>query len=118
MTDLRDFLVWWSLSWIAGATVLIGNLAHKMARLDMEEPTDPALRAAWHKRKKWLAITEVSALFPFATLATAGRIYFEVHPIVGVLATMGLGFVGFAMLIDGAKYLFRKRVGLPEGDAP
>lgn len=114
MNDLRDFLVWWALGLIAGATVAVGQLAHKMARLELEAPTDPALLANWEKRKKWLAITEFSALPAFATLATAGRVYFNLPEIVGVLVTMGLGFVGFAMLIDGAKSLFKKRVGLSE----
>ncbi|WP_313801001.1 hypothetical protein [Sphingobium sp.] len=114
MNDLRDFLIWWALALIAGATVAVGQIAHKMARLDIEMPSDPAKLDAWHKRRKWLAITELSALPAFATLATAGRVYFDLPPIVGVLVTMGLGFIGFAMLIDGAKYLFRKRVGLSE----
>lgn len=115
MSDLRDFLMWWAFAMIAGATVAVGQIAHKLARIDVEEPTDPAKLAAWQKRKMWLVITELSALPAFATMATAGRIYFEVHPVVGVLVTMFLGFVGFAMLIDGAKFVFRKRVGI-EGD--
>lgn len=114
MSDLREFLIWWVFSLIAGTTVAVGQIAHKMARLDLEMPSDPVKLDAWHKRRKWLAITELSALPAFATLATAGRIYFDLPPIVGVLATMFLGFIGFAMLIDGAKYLFRKRVGLSE----
>ena len=116
MNDLRDFLAWWGLALIAGATVAVGQIAHKMARLDLEMPSDPDKLAAWHKRRKWLAITELSALPAFATLATAGRVYFDLPPIVGVLVTMGLGFVGFAMLIDAAKYLFQKRVDIPDGE--
>lgn len=117
MIDWIDFLIWWAASFVAGAVVAVASTVNKLARLEENEPQDEALKVAWLRRKKWLAITEISAVPAFATLANSGRLYFDASPVVGVIATMFLGFVGFAMLIDGARFLFRSRVGLPtEGE--
>jgi hypothetical protein len=38
--------------------------------------------------------------------------YYHLDP-VAVLIAMAQGMVGFALLLDGAAWLFRKRLGLP-----
>lgn len=113
MHDLWDFLSWWFINMVAGATVLVGQVAHKLARLDLDAPTDPARLEHWHKRKKWLVVTEFSALPAFTTMSVAVVSYLDMPPVAGVIINMVLGFVGFAMVIDGARYVFRARLSIP-----
>jgi H+/gluconate symporter-like permease len=60
-----------------------------------------------------VAIGEVSALPAFATVSVVLVSFYHLNPVAAVLIAMAQGMVGFALLLDGAAWLFRKRIGLP-----
>lgn len=114
MEELRDFLFWWLAALIAAATIVGGRLGMFLFRLAADPPDDPILALHWTRRRRWLAWSELSALPAFATISVTAVEYWGLNPIVAVLIAMFLGGVGFAMLLDGAQWLFRKRLGLPD----
>lgn len=117
MNEPRDFLVWWVLSLAASASVAVGRIGYSLWRLSPDEPDDPAKARHWRRRRRWLVFSELSALPAFATVAVASVAHWGMSPVTAVLISMALGGVGFAMLLDALQYLFRKRVGLPEGES-
>jgi hypothetical protein len=113
MNDWREFLFWWLASLLAAATVVGGRLGRALFLLATDPPDDTKLAAHWARRRRWLAISELMALPSFATIAVSAVAYYKLDPIVAVLLAMFLGGIGFALLLDGAQWLFRKRLGLP-----
>lgn len=116
MHEPRDFLVWWILSFCSAASVAVGRIGYSLWRIAPDEPDDPVQRRHWQRRRRWLVFSELSALPAFATIAVTAVAHWGLSPVAGVLISMGLGGIGFAMLLDALQYLFRKRVGLPEGE--
>lgn len=114
MTDWRDFLIWWLASLIAGATVVGGKLGVLLWKMAPDPPSDPVLAAHWRRRRRWLAYAELSALPAFATIAVVITVQRQAEPILSVLLSMGLGAIGFTLLLDGVQWLFRQRLGLPD----
>lgn len=114
MHDWREFLFWWLVSLIAGATVVGGKLGVLLWKLAPDPPADPVLAAHWRRRRRWLAYAELSALPAFATIAVAITVHRQAEPILSVLISMALGAVGFTLLLDGVQWLFRQRLGLPD----
>jgi len=114
MADWRDFFFWWLASLFAAATVVAAKLGLRLYGLAGDPPADPIMAKHWHRRRRYVAIGEVSALPAFATVSVVLVSFYHLDPVVAVLIAMGQGMVGFALLLDGAAWLFRKRLGLPE----
>ena len=38
--------------------------------------------------------------------------FYKIEPVASVLVAMALGSIGFPLLLDGAAYLFRARIGM------
>lgn len=112
-----DYVYLWVLAILASATVVGGKIGSFMWGLAPDPPVDPAAAEHWARRRRWLAYSEVSALPAFATIGVTAVAYGDLNPIAGVLIAMGLGAVGFPLLLDGAQWLFRKRLGMPETHA-
>lgn len=100
---------------LAAATIAGGRIGYTLWRVSPDEPDDPVKAKHWRRRRRWLVFSELSALPAFATLAVTAVEHWGLSPVAGVLIAMALGGVGFAMLLDALQYLFRKRMGLPEG---
>ncbi|MCJ2189168.1 hypothetical protein [Novosphingobium beihaiensis] len=100
---------------------LFGGLAMVGARLGWmlygiapEPPADPEALDLWQRKRRWLVVSELSALPAFAIIALGvGRL--KGWPDYGVvLFTMVLGALGFAFALDALQTLFRKRLGLQD----
>lgn len=83
-------------------------------RVATDPPDDIVLAAHWQRRRRWMSWSELSALPAFATIAVTAVQYWKLDPIVAVLIAMFLGGVGFLLLLDGAQWLFRCRIGMPQ----
>lgn len=113
INDWRDFFFWWLASLFASTMVVVARLGMKLYGDGAgDPPADPVMAAHWARRRRWLAIGEISALPAFATLSVVLVSYYHVDPVAGVLVAMAQGFVGFPLLLDGAAWLFRKRIGM------
>lgn len=115
--EAREYVYLWVIAILASASVVGGKIGSLMWGLAPDPPVDPIAAQHWARRRRWLAYSEVSALPAFATIGVTSVAYGELNPIAGVLIAMALGAVGFPLLLDGAQWLFRKRLGMPEAQA-
>lgn len=116
INDWRDFFFWWLASLFASTMVVVARLGMRLYGAAGDPPADPAMAAHWARRRRWLALGELSALPSFATLSVVLVSYYHLDPVAGVLLAIGQGFVGFPLLLDGAAWLFRKRIGMAAAD--
>ena len=110
--DWRDFMFWWAASLFASTMVVVARLGMRLYAVAGDPPADPVLSAHWARRRRWLAIGELSALPAFATISIVLVSYYKLDPVAGVLIALVQGLIGFPLLIDGAAWLFRKRIGM------
>lgn len=110
---LDDLLLW--LLALGGSTAGLGaRIALQLSRVSLDPPDEPKALAAWKRKRRWLIISELSALPAFASLAMAVG-YLQDWPVAGVvLLSMGLGALGFAFLLDALQRIVRQRLGLQE----
>jgi hypothetical protein len=113
--DWGEFLFWWLASLFASTTVVVAKLGMKLYGDPADMPADPALAVHWARRRRYIAMAELSALPAFATASVVLVSYYHLNPVAAVLLAMAQGFVGFPLLLDGAAFLFRRRLGLPQG---
>ncbi len=115
INDWRDFFFWWAASLFASTMVVVARLGMQLYGAAGDPPEDPVLTARRARRRRWLAIGELSALPAFATLSIVLVSYYHLDPVAGVLLAIAQGFIGFPLLLDGAAWLFRKRIGMAGG---
>lgn len=110
-----DDLILWLLAWGGSLAFAGARLAWLLFGVPSEPPEDPRARRAWERKRRWLIISELSALPAFASLAVVvGRM--RDWPVEGiVLFSMILGALGFAFFLDALQSILRKRLGLREG---
>jgi len=116
INDWRDFFFWWAASLFASTMVVVARLGMKLYGAAGDPPEDATVAAHWARRRRWLAIAEFSALPSFATVSVVLVSYYHLDPVAGVLLAIAQGFVGFPLLLDGAAWLFRKRIGMGPGE--
>lgn len=112
METPRDYLIWWLIFLLTSATVVGARIALFLWRLAPDPPEDPVLARHWARRRRWTAWSELAALPFFATATVTAVKYWSLDPVAGVLIAMVLGGVGFALLLDGVQFLFRRRIGM------
>lgn len=116
--DWKTFFFWWLANLFSASVVVAARLGLKLFGEAPQPPADTKLALQWARRRRWIAIAEVSALPAFATLSVVLVAYYSLDPVAGVLIAMGEGFVGFPLLLDGAAWLFRRRLGMTGGAQP
>lgn len=116
--DWGEFLFWWLASLFASTTVVVAKLGLKLYGDSADVPADPVLAGHWARRRRYIALAEVSALPAFATASVVLVSYYHLNPVAAVLLAMAQGFVGFPLLLDGAAFLFKRRLGLPQTSMP
>lgn len=108
----REFMFWWFASLVGATTIVVARICLKLFGQAADPPADAALVPHWERRRRWLAISEVSALPAFATVSVVLASYYRLDPVAGVLIALIEGGVGFPLLLSGAAWLFRQRVGM------
>lgn len=115
LEDWREFLFWWAASLFAATTVVVARLGLKLYGASPDFPDDPVLALHWRRRRQYVALAELSALPAFATISVVLVSYQKLDPVAAVLLSIAQGFVGFPLLLDGAAFLFRRRIGMERG---
>src|SRR3546814_7220908 len=98
---------------LAGGLALCGaRLGWLLFRVAADPPDDPAALAMWERKRRWLHISELSALPAFATFAVlVGKL--RHRPVEGViLLSMVLGELGFAFFLVALQHIDRKSTSL------
>lgn len=114
LQDWGEFLFWWLASLFASTTVVVAKLGLKLYGDSADIPADPALAVHWARRRRYIAVAELSALPAFATASVVLVSYYHLNPVAAVLLAMAQGFVGFPLLLDGAAILFKRRIGITQ----
>lgn len=117
MQSPKEYAIWWLVFLASAATVVGARIALTLWRLSPDPPSDPVLAAHWARRRRWTAWSELAALPFFATATVTAVKYWHLDPVAGVLIAMALGGVGFALLLDGVQFLFRRRIGMDQAPA-
>lgn len=110
--NFRDAIFWWSASLFSSTMIVMARLGFILFGSGELPPGEPALEERWARKRRWIAISEVSALPAFATTSVALVSWYQVNPVITVLIAMAQGFIGFPLLLDGAAWLFRRRLGM------
>jgi hypothetical protein len=120
MNEPREYLIWWLLCLLGAATVVGAKISRGLWGPDsVEPPVDPTEARHWARRRRWMIWSQIAALPAFATIAITAVEYWHLNPVAGILIAMGLGGLGFVMLVDALQWLFRRRLGLPDlGNPP
>lgn len=117
LNDWRAFFFWWGAALFASTMVVVARLGIKLFGVAIDPPEDPVRALHWARRRRWLAISEISALPAFATISVVLVAYYQLNPIAAVLIAIAQGFVGFPLLLDGAAWLFRQRLGMQQASS-
>lgn len=115
VNDWREFIFWWAASLFAATTIVVARLGMRLFGQAADLPDDPVAALHWQRRRRYIAIAEISALPAFATISVVLVSYYNLNPVAAVLISLAMGFVGFPLLLDGAAFLFRKRLGMEKG---
>jgi len=119
MDDWREFMFWWGAALFAAPSVVGAALGPLLTGGAAVPPDDPVVERHGARRRRGIAISEISALPAFATVSIVLVGYYGLNPVAGVLLAIAQGFIGFPLLLDGAAWLFRRRLGMssaPPGD--
>lgn len=110
-----DDLFLWLLSLLGGLALCGARLGWLLFRIAPAPPADVEAFKLWERKRRWLIISELSALPAFATISlVVGRL--RDWPMEGViLLSMVLGALGFAFFLDTLQTIVRRRVGMPDG---
>lgn len=105
----------WVINLLAGLALCGARLGWLLFKVAPIPPEDKVALEMWRLKRRWLIISELSALPSFATLAIIiGRL--RHWPIEGmILFSMILGALGFAFFLDALQTILRKKLGLFEG---
>lgn len=111
-----DDVLLWLLSLMGSFALCGARLGHFLFRLSDLPPVEPLALEMWQRKRRWLVISELSALPAFATISiVVGRL--REWPLEGViLFSMVLGAIGFAMFLDGLQTVIRARLGIARKD--
>lgn len=111
-----DYAILWILSFFAALTVVTGKLGHRLFGIAENPPEDPEAARHWHRRRRWLLVSEFSALPACASIALVATIYYNLPPAVCVGLSMAMGALGFGFLLNGIQYLARLKLARLEKD--
>lgn len=106
-----DFVLWIS-SLVAGLALAGARLGWLLFKASPFPPSEPEALVLWKLKRKWLIISELSALPCFTIVAVSlGKMqHWSIEGIV--LLSMGLGGLGFAFLLDALQTIARKKLNM------
>lgn len=106
----NEMAIIWVISFFAGLTAIAARLGHKLFGIATLPPVDPAELVHWRRKRRWLAISEISALPLFASVSLAITLYSNLPAVVSVLLTMLMGALGFGFLLNGLQFFIRRKI--------
>lgn len=110
MSKLEILTLW--LSAYGAAVVAFAARITFMLGFNPDPPPDPVERAIWARRRRWLIISEFTALPMFATTAVLAVAQGWIAPVTGVLFALIAGAMGFAFFLHALDTVLRRRIGM------
>jgi hypothetical protein len=110
----REYTWLWLLSYGAALTAFAARVSFLLFGLGTEPPNDPSEIDQWRRKRRWLILSEFSALPMFATLAVLGAAKGWVDPVSAVIAALISGALGFAFFLHAVEAIVRRRFSIDE----
>lgn len=109
-----EIAILWLASLFAGACAVAARLTYMLFAVSESPPDDPAALGHWQRKRRWLVISDISALPAFATIAVCTTIYWKLPAVASVGMSMILGILGFGFLLNGLQVIVRRRLEMEE----
>lgn len=104
-----DLLLLWIVLALAALSGLCARLAQRLFHVGELPPTDADQLEHWRRRRRWMLISEISALPMFATAWVAASLQWGLPIPLVVLGSMATGALGFGFLIHALQtWVLRK----------
>lgn len=111
-----EVIVLYFASLLGGLALCGARLGWLLFRVASVPPEDVAALNLWKLKRRWLIISELSALPAFATISVVLGLL-QQWPVPGIiLFSMVLGALGFAFFLDTLQTIVRRRIGMEKGD--
>lgn len=109
-----DWHLLWFLSLFGALASVTAKLGHALFGVAATPPIEAVELAHWRRKRRWLVISNFSALPLFATIAVAMTLYFDWPPVTCVLISMVCGALGFGFLLNGLQILVLRKLELEQ----
>jgi len=100
----------WVLSLFSGLTGVTARLGYALYGIAPLPPSDPEELIHWRRKRRWLAISDLSGLPFFTTAALGLTLYFHLPPVASVLISMAFGALGVGFLLNGLQFLMQRKL--------
>jgi hypothetical protein len=108
-TSRLEMVILWSLLALSALSGLAARLAMKLFHVDQIPPTELEQLISWRRRRKYMIVSEISALPAFATFWIAASVQWNLSIPIIVIGSMVSGALGFGFLIHALQiYVIRK----------
>jgi hypothetical protein len=108
----RVEVLWrWGALALAASTGLLARLGWRLFNVAELPPCDPEQRVQWARKRRWIAISELSAIPAFATGWIAAESAWQLSTATVVLGSMASGALGFGFLLHALQVFVARKVG-------
>ncbi len=109
-----EVTILWLLSFVSSLTVIGAKMGFALFSLKEDPPRDPEALSHWKRKRRWLIVSELSAVPAFATAGVTATMYWNLSPIASVLIAMLLGALGFSFLLHAVETIVRRRIDMKD----
>ena len=109
-----DIAILWLASLFAGACAVAARISYMLFAVSESPPDDLIALGHWQRKRRWLVISDISALPAFATIAVVATIYWKLPAVASVGISMILGILGFGFLLNGLQFFVRRKLEMEE----
>lgn len=106
-----DIIILWFLAYFSALAACGARLGFMLFGISIDPPEDAAAYRSWVRRRRWLVVSELSALPAFATFSVEMALLQQWNPATVALVSMVLGALGFAFLLDALQTIVRRKIG-------
>lgn len=112
-----EIAVLWAVCYFGALVAFAARITYLLGA-DPVPPADPALLSGWERRRRWLLISEFSALPMFSTLAVLANVHGWLSPVLAVLFATITGALGFAFFLHALEWALNRKYGIPRRPQP
>ncbi len=110
----HEMAIFWLLSLSSGLAAVTARLGYTLFGIAQTPPIEAVELAHWRRKRRWLAISDLSALPLFATVAVVVTLYFKLPDITCVLISMVCGALGFGFLLNGLQFFVLRKLEMEQ----
>ena len=105
-----EMAVLWVALYFSALVGFAARLGYLLYGISEQPPEDPAQLRAWHRKRRWLIISEFTALPLFATATLVGALEWDWSLPFAIGVAMGAGALGFGFLLHAFQTIVTRRI--------